>query len=58
MPNLSNIVLSVIWAPASVAEVESFSFMNLVENKRRTNLSDKSLKYHLYCCYNNKLIEF
>ena len=32
--------------------------MNLVEIKRRTNLSDESLKDHLFCYYNNKFIEF
>ena len=50
MPNLYKIALSVIWVPASAAEFEKiFSFLNLIENKQRTNLSDKSLKDHLYC---------
>ena len=48
MPNLSNIALWNIWAPASAAEVESVSFVNLVENNRRTNLADKSVKDLLY----------
>ena len=52
-----NIALLVIWVPTSAADFEiSFTFVNLVENRRRTNLSDISLKDHLYCCY-NKLIE-
>ena len=59
MPTLSNIALPVIWVPASAAVVErSFSFKNLVENMWRTNLSNKSLKGHLYFYYNNKFIEF
>ena len=35
---------------SSVAEIESFSFMCLVEKKRRTNLSDKFVKdLKLFC---------
>ena len=54
-PLLSESAKNYLWTPPGAGDVErSFSFLNLIETPRRSQLSDESLLKNLLFCYFNR----